>query len=148
MYYKKIIRRCAPETNGAPVTPQPQPQPQVQVVTVEPTYSLTEDQGERLLKFFEYLKTECFTDIPYNKDIDINFLRMIPKSVYTHFESVEAKNGPLTANPITLLYGFCLNDINMYPNFLERYLEINLEEHADFTEWITNNISYVEKDDE
>lgn len=142
MYYKKIIRRCAPETNGAPVTPQPQ------VVTVEPTYSLTEEQGKRLLNFFEYLKTEYFTDIPYNKDIDIHFLRMIPKGVYNHFESVEAKNGPLTANPITLLYGFCLNDINMYPNFLERYLEINLEEHADFTDWITNNISYVEKDDE
>ena len=35
-----------------------------------------------------------------------------------------------------MLYGLCLKDIEQYPNFIERYLELNKEEIEDFTEFI------------
>ena len=123
MNYKKMLRRYAVPDVTIAVDP-------------EPTHTLSDDEVESIIGYFEYLQTEFFTDIPVSKDIDKSFIYNIPKDLYKFFEYQNVIEAPPTANPFIMLYGLCLKDIEQYPNFLERYLEINAEEIDEFHTFI------------
>ena len=57
-------------------------------------------------------------------------------AILEYFDYSNVIDAPVTANPFIMLYGLCLKDIEQYPNFIERYLELNKEEIEDFTEFI------------
>ena len=99
-------------------------------------HALTDDEVNAILEYFDYLQTEYFTDIPVSKYIDTEFIYNIPKELYKYFDYSNVIDAPVTANPFIMLYGLCLNDIEQYPNFIERYLELNKEEIEDFNEFI------------
>lgn len=99
-------------------------------------HTLTDDEVNAILEYFNYLQTEYFTDIPVSKYIDTEFIYNIPRELYKYFDYSNVIDAPVTANPFIMLYGLCLKDIEQYPNFIERYLELNKEEIEDFTEFI------------
>lgn len=115
MHYTKLIKRYQ-------VVSQPQQQPTQ--VAVE-TYTLKDDEVLLVMRYLKYLEDEYFKDIPLSTSLDKSFVWNIPKTLYKYITYLDdIGDVPVSANPLTMLYGLCLDDPNMYPNFIERYIMI------------------------
>lgn len=115
-------------------------------VAVE-TYSRSESDVKEIIEYFDYLQENYFTDMPYSRQLSKSFIWNIPDNVFKYMTKLIAIDAPITCQPLTMLYGQCLDDIDAYPNFMRRLIEYNVDNEADVVDYVNANQQILETDE-
>lgn len=131
MNYKKLLKGYA--TNTTPVAVE--------------TYTRSESDIKEIIEYFDYLQENYFPEMPYSRNLSKSFIWNIPDNVFKHITKLIAIDAPITCQPLTMLYGQCLQDIDAYPNFVRRLIEYNVDNEADVVDYINANQQIIETDE-
>lgn len=126
MNYKNILK-------GYGVSTQPT------TVAVE-TFQRSRDDVDQILRYFDHLETNYFEDIPYSRHLPKSLIWNIPTDVFNYMTKLMLMDVPITCNPMTMLYGMCLEDEEMYPDFVKRLIEYDVSNEDDVVEYINKNM--------
>ena len=115
-------------------------------VAVE-TYSRSESDVKEIIEYFDYLQENYFPDMPYSRQLSKSFIWNIPDNVFKYITKLIAIDSPITCQPLTMLYGQCLEDIDAYPNFMKILIEYDVDNEADVVDFINANQQILETDE-
>jgi len=115
-------------------------------VAVE-TYKRSESDVKEIINYFDYLQENYFPKIPYSKQLSKSFIWNIPDDIFKYITKLIAIDAPITCQPLTMLYGQCLEDVDAYPNFMRILIEYNLDNEADVVDFINANQQILETDE-
>ena len=131
MNYKRLLKGYATTTTS---------------VAVE-TYKRSESDVKEIIEYFDYLQENYFPNIPYSKQLSKSFIWNIPDNIFKYMTKLIAIDAPITCQPLTMMYGQCLEDVDAYPNFMRVLIEYNVDNEADVVDFINANQQILETDE-
>ena len=138
MHYKEFLK-------GYKVISTPQTPSVVQTCTSPNKRS--DDDVELMVQYFDHLKDHYFNEIPYNEELIKKFVCNLPDNIFKYITKLLDIDAPITCQPLTMLYGMCINDIDAYPNFIKILVEYNVTNEADLVDYINANQQIIENDE-
>ena len=129
MHYSKLIKTL--QMQGSMTVPKVEP-----VVT---THTRTSDEVDQLMAYFDHLETNYFQNMPYSKNLAKELIWDITDDLYKYVTKLLLLDPPITCQPLTMLYGQCLTDLDAYPNFIKALVEYNIENEDYMVDYIKKN---------
>lgn len=142
MHYTKLLKTYGVSNNTT----------QAPISTQQPTVNLesfrSEDDMKVIMEYFDYLEEHYFQGIPYSRKMPKRFLWNIPNKIYRYITKMIDIDSPITCQPLTMMYGMCLDDVDAFPNFIQRLVEYDCANEEEIVEFINKHKQLIEEDEQ
>lgn len=143
MHYTKLLKSFGVSNTAVENVIQPTVQPKIDLKLFR-----SEDDMKTVFEYFDYLEENYFQGIPYSKKMPKRFLWNIPDRIFKYITKMIDIDAPITCQPLTALYGLCLEDVDSYPNFIQRLVEYDCANEVELTDFVIKHKQLIEEDEQ